>query len=187
VRWGQVIAFYGVFGLLAAEYWMFERPEPPRREIEQSRPRFLAMDAGTVRELRLQREGRRVVSRRGTTGWGVVEPPGATIPPDLIAAFANALTGAEEIARVGDPGDQAPAYGFDERAARVEMIAESGDRVVVTIGETNPTGTAVYARRAGAPDVVLIGRQVRYYEDLIFQALSAGHVPEAEQNAPVGG
>jgi len=45
---------------------------------------------------------------------------------------------------------------------------------VVTIGDANPTGTAVYAQRQGAPDVVLIGRNVRYYEDLIFQALPAG-------------
>ena len=57
----------------------------------------------------------------------------------------------------------------------------------MTIGETNPTGTAVYARRGGNPVVVLIGRNVRYYEDLIFQALPSGQVPAADVDAPVGG
>ncbi len=38
-----------------------------------------------------------------------------------------------------------------------------------------------------SPEVVLIGRNVRYYEDLIFQALSAARVPAADADAPVGG
>jgi hypothetical protein len=56
----------------------------------------------------------------------------------------------------------------------------------VTIGGANPTGTAVYAQRQDSADVVLIGRNVRYYEDLIFQALAAERAPATEKNAPIG-
>jgi hypothetical protein len=59
--------------------------------------------------------------------------------------------------------------------------------VVIRIGGTNPTGTAVYARREGATAVVLIGRNVSYYEGLIFEALPPARVPAGDGDAPVGG
>jgi Domain of unknown function (DUF4340) len=187
VSWRQVLLLYVLLGLLGGEFWLFERRRVERPQGQPERERFLALQPGQLREVRLRRGGRTVVTRRDADGWAVVEPAGATIPPDLIDAFATALTGAEEIARVGDAQADPRAYGFDERAVQVEIIAETGEPVLVTIGETNPTGTAVYARRGGNPVVVLIGRNVRYYEDLIFQALPSGQVPAADVDAPVGG
>jgi hypothetical protein len=186
VRWRQVALLYAVLAVLAGEHWVFGRRPSPAQPPDAVRPRFLAVAADEVRELRLVRGDRRVVCRRDGERWSVVEPPGAPIPPDLIAAFANALTGAEEIQRVGGAGDDLAAYGFDERALRLEVIGGRGGPVVVTLGGTNPPGTAVYARRIGAPEIVLIGRSIRYYEDLIFQTLAA-HPPEVDDGARVGG
>ena len=187
MRWRQVLLLYAVLGGLGAEYWLVERRRVEPEEAEQARPRFLPVEPAELREIRLLRDGRTVVSRRGASGWEVVEPAGAPIPPDLIAAFASALAGAEEIAHVAGAEADPRTYGLDDRAVRVEMLTERGDSVSVTIGATNPTGTAVYAQRGGTPDVVLLGRNVGYYEELLFQALSAGHVPAAEEGAPVGG
>ena len=187
MSWRQVLVLYAVLGLLGGEYWLIERRRVERPQGQPARERFLSLQPGQLREVRLRRGGRTVVSRRDADGWAVIEPAGTTIPADLIEAFATALTGAEEIARVGDAQADPQAFGLDERAAQVEIIAETGEPVQVTIGETNPTGTAVYARRSGNPVVVLIGRNVRYYEDLIFQALPSGRVPAADVDAPVGG
>ena len=97
--------------------------------------------------------------------------------------------GAEEIEHVPPGTTQGNAFGLDDGAmpARIELLRGDGASIVVTIGGTNPTGTAVYARRDNAPEVILIGRNVRYYEDLIFQALPAGQVPASDGNLPVGG
>lgn len=187
MRWRQVIVLWIVLLALGTEYWLVERPKHAKPEAEQARPRFLAVEPDDVREVRITRGGRTVVSRRGPEGWTVVEPAGVSIPSDLIAAFTMALAGAEEIGRMGEAEVNAPAFGLDERAGRVEMVPQRGDSVVVVIGETNPPGTAVYARRVGAREVVLIGRNIRYYEDLIFQAVAAGRVPATDGNAPVGG
>jgi hypothetical protein len=185
VRWRQVVLLYAVLALLAGEYWLVERRrvEPPA--THPVRERILPLQVEDLREVRLRRGGRTIVSRREGGVWAVVEPPNATIPQDLLEAFAVALTEAEEIARVGGAEVDPRAYGLDEGAARVEVVAAQGEPLLVTIGETNPTGTAVYARRGASPDVILIGRNVRYYEDLIFQALPAGRVPAAD-DGPVG-
>lgn len=186
MRWRHVALVWIVCAGLGAEYWLVERRPTPAADTEPARPRFIPVGPAEAREVRLSRDGRTVLSRRdGGGAWTVLEPRDAAIPPDLIGAFANALTEAEEIAHLGVGGDPA-AFGFDAGATRVEVRGEGGEPVVVTIGDANPTGTAVYARRQGAPDVVLIGRNIRYYEDLIFQALPAGRAPAAE-GAPVGG
>jgi len=189
MRWRGVVIAWAVCAALAAEYWAFERhPAERRMAPEPARPRFLPIRPADVREVRLSRDGRTIVSRRERAGvWAVVEPPAVSIPPDLIGAFANALAEAEEIARLGATETDRAAFGLDAGATRVEVRREGGEPVVVTIGGANPTGTAVYAQRQGAADVVLIGRNVRYYEDLIFQALPAPRVPAPEGGAPVGG
>src|SRR5262249_47351672 len=86
---------------------------------------------------------------------------------------------AEEIARLGAAETDRAAFGLDAGATRVEVRREGGEPVVVTIGGANPTGTAVYAQRQGAADVVLIGRNVRYYDDLIFHALPVPRPPRS--------
>ena len=185
MRWSRVVLAWVVLAALGAEYWLVEAQRDEQPEAHPARPRLLPIEAVDVREVRLSRSGHSVVSRRRDETWSVLEPAGASIPPDLIGAFASALAEAEEIARVGRTDD--PAFGFGQGATRVELRGERGDPIVIIIGGTNPTGTAVYARRQDAPDVVLIGRNIRYYEDLIFQALAAERVPAADTGAPVGG
>jgi hypothetical protein len=186
--WWRIAGLWAVLAALAAHYWLVEQRHPePSADRRPERRRFLGIRVEELREVRLLRAGRTIVSRRAGGGWAVVDPPDTSIPSDLIAAFTDALARAEEIDRVGDAGTDPRAYGLDEEAARVEMIGAGGEPVVVTIGATNPTGTAVYARRHGAPEIVLIGRDVRYYGDLLFQALAPSRVPSVERAGPVGG
>jgi hypothetical protein len=186
VSWRRVALLWVVCGLLAAEWALVERRRPEVVPEVAARPRFVPVDATALREVRLTRDGRTIVARRAGDVWSVVEPADASVPAGLLGAFTTALTSAEEIERVAGPGANTHAFGLDARAVRVELLDGSGRPVIVVMGETNPTGTAVYARRGGSGDVVLIGRQVRYYEELIFQAVDASHVPAADENAPVG-
>lgn len=186
MRTRQVVVLYLILAALAAEYLLVERRRAPRPAAER-RQRFLPIEADAVTEIRLTRGERRVAWRRAGAGWTVVEPAEAAIPPDLIAAFANALAASEEIARVGGSEAKRADFGLDEGATRVEILTTGRDPILITLGETNPSGTGVYAARGGAPDVVLIGRQVRYYEELIFQAARAGRAPAAPEGAPIGG
>ena len=187
MRWRQVIVLWVVCGALAADYFLVERRAEPPAPEHPARAPFLALRAQDLREIHLARGGRVVVTVRRDDHWEVVQPVDAFVPPDLIAAFANALTSAEEIDVVEGAAGDGRAYGLDAEAGRVEMVGEHGTRVVVELGGTNPTGTAVYARRDAASRVVLIGRNVRYYEDLIFQSLPASRPPTVDQELPVGG
>jgi hypothetical protein len=186
VSWRQVGLLWLVCAALGAEWALVERRRPEVDVEAETRPRFVLVDAAALRELRLTRDGRTIVARRAGDVWSVVEPADATVPSGLLGAFANALLSAEEIAHVAGPSADTHAFGLDASAVRVELLDGAGRPIIVVMGATNPAGTAVYARRSGSGDVVLIGRQVRYYEELIFQAVDAGHVPAADEDVPVG-
>jgi hypothetical protein len=186
MRWRQVILLWAALGALAIGYWSLRpAPEPPPGALP-ARRRFLPVELEGAREVRLHRGGRTIVSRRVGKRWDIVEPAGAPIPSDLVAAFTEALFGAEEIAQVATAPSDPTAYGLDQGATRVEIVTGAGPPLAVTIGAPNPTGTAVYARRSDQKDVVLIGRNVRYYEDLLFESLPAAQVP-GDGGRPVGG
>src|SRR5207247_2389840 len=80
MRWRQVALLYLVLAALAGEYWFVEgRMEPPARTEAPAPPSFLRLDPATLREVRLVRGSRTVVSRREGAGWTIVEPAGAPI------------------------------------------------------------------------------------------------------------
>ena len=186
MRWRQVGFLYVVLAILAVLYAR-ERPATPVRQGEQPpRPRFLTVTANDVAAIRLVRGGRTVSLRRDGRDWVVVEPAGMQLPSDLVTGFLQALLTTEEIDRVATPTGELGSFGLDEQADRVELAPASGDAVIVTLGSTNPTGTALYARRGPDGVVVLIGRQVRDYEDMIYNALPRGAVPADTADGRIG-
>src|SRR5437870_5901033 len=159
MRWRQVVVLYLVVAALAGEYWFVERRGEPRGVTEAAAPPpFLRLDPMTLREIRLVRGGRTVVTRREGEGWTIVEPAGAPIAPDLIAAFTNALADATEIARVGGADPDPHAYGLDDQAARIAVIPARGGPIEITIAGTTPTRTGRCAGRPGTP-AALLGRR----------------------------
>ena len=186
MRWRQVILLYAIAGLLAVDYLHGgTAAEKTAGDPKAGRPRVIRLDRSTISEIAIQNGDRRVVARRDGDGWRVEEPAGVDIPPDLVRAFVAAVVDAEEIERIGR--DQArAAFGLDDGATRVEIRPSGGPPETLWLGNANPSGTAIYARRLGDDDVILVGRTVRLYEDLIFQALPRPEVPADTPNGPVG-
>jgi hypothetical protein len=187
MRWRQVLGLYVVAILLAAEYVRLGPPAPaPGPQDRPGRARVFESDPATLAEVRVERGDRRLVMRREGDGWMLVEPGEATVPRDLVTAFVNAVIDAEVIDRVERSGDAPEQFGLGEGASRIELWGVSPGAEVLLVGAPNPTGTAVYARRPGAPDVLLVGRTILYYEDLILQALPTPSVPADTDHGPVG-
>jgi hypothetical protein len=188
MRWRQVAILYAVAALLGVE-WLRTRPAPPADAdvaTPAGRPRVFALDVDHLSEIAIEHGGRRVVARRDGDGWAIEEPPAASVPSDLVQAFAVAVLGAEEIERV-DGEQELAAFGLDDRATRVELRPAGGPPETLWLGAPNPSGTAVYARRLGTSGVLLVGRTLRYYEELIVQSLPHPAVPADTPSGPVGG
>jgi len=184
--WRQVGLLYLVFAILAVLYVRERPPEPQREGGRPPRARFLQVAAAEVSAIRIVRGGRAVSMRREGPDWVVVEPTGMRLPNDLVTGFLQALLTTEEIDHIATTTGELSSFGLDEQADRVELGRGEGEAVVVTLGGTNPTGTALYARRGPDGGVVLIGRQVRDYEDMIYDALPRGAVPADTADGRIG-
>ena len=185
MRWRQVAVLYALAAVLAVEYFRAQAPASPNPTALAGHPRVFTIDVEQLSEIAIEHGGRRIVARRDGEGWAIEEPPAASVPSDLVQAFAVAVLGAEEIERV-DGEEELAAFGLDDRATRVELRPSGGPPETLWLGGQNPSGTAVYARRLGTTGVLLVGRTLRYYEELIVQSLPHPAVPVDTPTGPVG-
>jgi hypothetical protein len=186
VRWRQVIGWWAVAIGLAVLYPFVGvrgvgKPADPR----SARERMLRLEQATLAELTIEQSGRRIVARREGEGWVVDEPTQAAVPSDLVGAFVAAVLEAEVIDRIEDAGDL-EAFGLGAGATRVELRPSGGAPETVWLGGGNPADTAVYARHLGRGGVLLVGRTLRYYAELLLEALPKARVPSNTAPRKVG-
>ena len=180
MSWRAVGVIYAVFALLVAFVLRFEREpavEPPTPDAAPARS-LLGVEPSAVRAVTFLRGGARVRAERGDGRWRVVEPAGAAVPSDLVDAAVATLTAGQVSEVVADDtrGAGLSAFGLGTPSSTIVVTTEGegGSReVTVLFGDPNPTRTAVYARLAGGPRAYVVGLNVRYYEDLIFEAAAS--------------
>jgi hypothetical protein len=177
VSWRRVAAIYAALVLLAAWVLAFERdtpvPEPNDVPGPASAESLLGADASAVAAVRFTRHGETVRAERADDRWRAVGPRGTTVSPDLIDATVATLTAGQPSERLAPQAeDDLAAYGLDAPTTSVDVVLRATpDRpITVLIGGRNPTQTAVYARRTDQPAIFLVGLNVSYYIDLIFEA-----------------
>lgn len=125
----------------------------------------------------LPRQPRLVELRRGDTlvawertgegRWRVTAPAGRAIPAGLLDAFVEQLAALANAERLdGNASD--PAFGLVGSTLLVATVGEDGRRAEIRIGDRTPTGTAAYARLEPGGPVLLVGLNLLYYADLLF-------------------
>jgi hypothetical protein len=183
--WRRLLAVYVIAALLAAEYWLVERP---REEVatapEERRARMFALAPDDVVRVELGAGTRRVEVALEGEDWTIVRPNDQHIPLDLVRAFIEAVVDTEIIDRMPADGRPPEDFGFGPEAAQVRMWDRAGTAWSLEMGSISPTGTAVSARHpAGA--VALVGRTAQYYYELIVDAVRAAPTVEPNSGRPV--
>lgn len=174
MSWRRVAVIYAVFVLLAVWAFAVDGAAPAPEQPVQAPPAasLLDTDAASVTALTLRKDDRVVRASRTDERWATNEPTGATVPPDLYEAVVATLTAgqaAEELAH--ETENALAAYGLAAPTATLEIMVKGASQpLTVRIGDQNPTRTAVYARRDDRPTVYLVGMNLRYYVDLVFEA-----------------
>ncbi len=173
MSWRRVAVIYAVLAALAGWVFLIDRgaPDPEVPASVAPAPSLLDTEASAVTALTFRKEGRVVRAQRVAQRWSVIEPAGVKIPPDLFdATVATLTTGqpAEELSQ--EPASAYAAYGLATPATTLEVSFGEVPPILVSLGDENPTRTAVYARRSDRPAIFLVGLNLRYYVDLVFGA-----------------
>ena len=175
MRWTHVAAIWAAAAALGAIYFV-EVPPPPERGAGQPAAGTTAgsvaysVEPRAVRAVELRR-GATIVrwERTGEGPWRVTIPVERNIQGGLLDAFIEQLAANGTGERIdGNPSDD--SFGLAQPNFTVAVEAADGQRLSLVIGARTPTGTAAYARREGDPSVLLVGRNLVYYADLVFDA-----------------
>lgn len=170
MTWSRAALYWAVFLGLTAYYVVAVR-ESPAPIAHLTRAAFLDIPGEQIEAIEVRRAGSVVRCRHANGRWEVTEPPGRPVPADLIAALVANLTELPDVEVVAENSNALGEFGLQVPQSEITLQPAGRAPVSVRLGTQNPAGTAVYAQRDDSQRVFLIGLNVRYYEDLLFEAL----------------
>lgn len=168
----KTIAFWLGALLLFGWWWVVERVPATTKATEVKREQFINVFRDDVNAVELEREGRAVRAERKEKRWQVVEPKGVAIPNDLFVTLVESITEAQDAEVVNEKPEASDiaAFGLDQPRTEIRLELTDGKKMNLEFGGHNPPRTAIYARSDASPQIYLIGLNLEYYGDLLFQA-----------------
>lgn len=160
-----------LLAILLPYYLLADRPQMRQLHVkQQERAGLLKIDA--VQAVTLTRGNESLKFEKTADGklFKVVAPPNGFAPQDLMNALVALFVDAKDVEIVSDTSDDLAQFGLDHPKAEVLIETPGGAPPIRLIfGSDNPTHTAVYAKIESSPKVFLLGRNLEYYQDLMFQ------------------
>jgi hypothetical protein len=174
----KTIAFWIVAALLFGYWWTVERnPDAGKEMLEIQREKFVELYRDEVEAVELTRDGRTLRAERNEQKrWAAVSPDGVALPHDLVLTLIDSLSDEQDSEVVNDQPTEADvaAFGLDDPRTSVRLELAGGKELRVEFGAANPPHTAIYARKSASPKIYLVGLNLEYYGDLLFQAAFPG-------------
>lgn len=168
MTWRRTASYWACFLGLGVYYVAAERE--PATVVHATRAAFLDIAESDIQSIEVRRGDAVVRCRRVNGRWTVEEPPGGTVPSDLVAGLISNLTELPEVEVVAESPRDLTQFGLDPPVSDVILAPAAGPPITLRLGKPNPSGTAVYAQRGTSNSVYLVGLNASYYEDLLFDS-----------------
>jgi hypothetical protein len=186
MTWRRIALYYLLLGVALVVY-VGTTPPASVPEEPAGKVRLIDLRVDELGEVHLMRGNAWVRCVQEAGRWRILEPRGASAPPDLMATFVLTLveTMAAEVVE-GNTGSGVEFGMTGERATRIALYRLGHeDPVTILLGARNPTETAVYATVEGRSEVFLVGRVLQYYADGILDAAQRNAAPApSEKSGP---
>lgn len=166
----HAILFTILIAILVPFYYYVDRPEVKSAAAKVEQESLLNLKG--IDALTLTRGNEKIRYERMSDGehYKVVQPQGKFIPQDLMQALNSLLINAKSVEVVSTNPNDLAEFGLDKPAG--EIVIEAADKpkpINIFFGNENPTHTAVYAQIEGSPKVFLLGKNLDYYQRLMFE------------------
>jgi hypothetical protein len=134
-----------------------------RQEEEASdfAKKVMPYESDSVRVLRVGTEEGDVVSLRDNSGWKITEPVKTKVDQNEIDNLLSNLFAASIERELEEPPDNLSQYGLETPNVSVHIEGTEFISDTLYIGEKNPTGTFVYARRSGNTQIFLLPQVIQ--------------------------
>jgi hypothetical protein len=154
MRWRSLGSLALILLILAAAYYALDAKG--KKSDDATTRVFLADEQQVERLVIAKRDGQIVVTREGA-GWRLAEPVQAKGDKVEINALLHTVLGASRERTIEEQPTRLGEYGLDPPAIRVTLTLK-GDKALpaLLLGDKNPSGLSVYAKREDHPAVFLL-------------------------------
>jgi len=151
------LILFGALLLLAAFVYFFEiRGKAAREKIEAKSKKLLAVEEDQVQKVTVRRPSETLVFERDGDLWRILEPVKAQGDKYAVKNLVSSAATAKSDRVIADAGGLSD-YGLADPKVTLIVQSKTGQSDTVLFGDTNPTGSAVFVKKPGKPEVLLTG------------------------------
>jgi hypothetical protein len=150
----MLIAGLLLAGLGIALWWSNKQEKAKEGQpAADAAPRILAVGADTVRQIEIQRRGEdpTTVQFNASGKWEITRPKALPADAVAVAGITSAASKLDSERMVDASVTDLAAYGLAPALLAVTITQKDGKTAKLLIGESTPTGSAVYAKLDGDP------------------------------------
>ncbi len=146
-------------GLLAGAYYALEvRGQKARDDAT----RVFVADEQEVEQITVSRKTESIVVKRDGEDWRLVEPVRAKTNKTEIGSLLHAILNAKQERGIAEQPKNLTEYGLEQPAIRLTVTLQGGTSLPeLLLGDKNPNGFSVYAKRGDRPAVFLVAEGLR--------------------------
>ncbi len=167
----SAVIFTALFLILLPVYLYFDKPaEKPAAKVEAEQASLLKLSGIDSIAVKRGSESLRYEKTADGKLYKLVEPQGAFVPQDLMQALVGLLVNAKQVEVVADNINDLAQFGLDHPRSEMTIAGTGSSQPIhIFFGAENPTHTAIYAQIEGIPKVFLLGRNLEYYQSVMFE------------------
>ncbi len=145
-----ILALILIVGVLAVV--LLDKQDEKKEEAKQLEEQLLNIDNDTVSEIMLLPSGIHAV--KDSSKWDIVAPVKTDGDKSAIDALVNMFNSAKIDRVISSDTSEYSMYGLDPAQGRM-ILVHAGDSDTLYVGDKSPTGSFVFARKSGSPEVFL--------------------------------
>jgi hypothetical protein len=161
--------FYTIAFFILLPIYLWDRPTLKPVSLKDTQESLLKLDSIDTVGVARGTETLKFQKTSDQKLFQVVDPQGKFIPQDLMNALVQLLVTQKQVEVVAENSNDLKQFGLDQPTAVLTVQGPGQAPIKISFGAENPTHTAVYAQIEGRPQVFLLGKNLEYYETLMFQ------------------
>lgn len=163
MRWRSLGLLALVLALIIVAYYVLERKDTSSGSDANRLFRAVEEDIDTVS---IKKADALIVLKREGDGWRLTEPVHATADSAEVASLLHTLLEAKDERRIEEAPHNLADYGLEHPSIRLSLTLKGGRMLpTLLLGDLNPNGRSVYAKRPDRSAVFLVTVMMRLRTD----------------------
>src|SRR5579872_1957319 len=154
-----ILATIVLVALVGTLYWSNHRkPSDVALNPTESSPAILKLDEASITKVEIKKPGADpvVLAKSPSGSWQITAPKPYNADQTNVSSTLSSLASLNSERVVADKTNNLQQYGLAPASAEIDITEKDNRSQKLLLGDTNPTGNAVYAMLAGDPHVYTI-------------------------------